>query len=79
MRAQNRLLWNVVENGPYEIRNKEEKDYNDDDWKKLDMNESAVNILHCGMNENDFSRTCTCRIVKENWDELKKYMKEHLE
>ena len=29
IRAQNRLPWNMVENGPYEIRNKNEKDYND--------------------------------------------------
>ena len=72
IRTQNRLLWNVVENGPYEIRNKEENDYNDDDWKKLDMNEIAMNILHCGMNENDFSRTCTCKTAKEIWDELEK-------
>ena len=36
------------------------------------MNEIAMNILHCGRNENDFSRTCTCKIAKEIWDELEK-------
>ena len=59
------MIWNAVENSPYEIKNKEEKDYNDDDWKKLDMNEIVTNILYCGMNENDFSRTCTYRTGKE--------------
>ena len=44
------------------------------------MNEIAMNILHYGMNENDFSRTSTCKTTKETWDELeKKHMKEHLE
>ena len=69
--AQNRLLWHVIEDGPYIIR-KEEIDYNDDDWKKLDMKEIAMNILHSGMNENDFNRTCTCKTAKEIWDELEK-------
>ena len=71
IKAQNRLLWHVIENGPYDI-NKQENDYTDDNWKKLDMNEIAMNILHCGMNENDFSRTCTCKTAKEIWDELEK-------
>ena len=71
IKAQNRLLWNVVEKGPYVIA-KDEINYTDDDWKRLDMNEIAMNILHCGMNENDFSRTCTCKTAKEIWDELEK-------
>ena len=38
IKAQNRLLWNVIEKGPYVIA-KDEINYTDDDWKKLDMNE----------------------------------------
>ena len=64
MKAQNRLLWHVIEKGPYVIV-KDESDYTNNDWKKLDVNGIAMNILHCGMNENDFSRTCTCKTIKK--------------
>ena len=79
IKVQNRLLWNVVENGPYEIRNKEENDYNDDDWKKLDMNEIAMNILYCGMNENDLIGCALVGPQNKYGMNLKKHMKEHLE
>ena len=61
-KSQHILLWNVIEKGPFTI---EENNYSEDDWKKLDMNEISINILHCGMNENDFSRTCTCKTAKQ--------------
>ena len=61
----------MIENDPYDI-NKQENDYTDDDWKKLDINEITMNILHCVMNENDFSRTYTYKTTKEIWDELEK-------
>ena len=32
------------------------------------MNEIAMNILHCGLNENDFNGTCICKTAKEIWD-----------
>ena len=49
---------------------KDENNYTNDDWKKLDLNEISMNILHCSLNENDFSRICTYIIAKQIWDEL---------
>src|SRR5262249_49472169 len=43
---------------------------NDEDLKKLDLNEIAMNILHCGLNESYFNRICTCKSTKEICDEL---------
>ena len=71
LKAQHRSLWKIIENGPYVI-DKDEKNYTDEDWKKVDMNEIATNILYCGMNENDFSNTCVCITAKQIWDELEK-------
>ena len=65
LKAQHRLLWSVVEKYPFKIEGKEEKNYLEDDWKKLDMNEITMNILHCGMNENNLSRTCICKTTKQ--------------
>ena len=64
IKAQHKLLWNVIKNGPYVI-NIDEKNYTDEDWKRVDMNEIAMNILHCGMNENNLSRTCICKTTKQ--------------
>ena len=36
------------------------------------MNEIAMNILHCGTNENDFSRIYTYITAKQIQDELEK-------
>ena len=46
LRTQNRLLWNVVENSPFTIGDKEENDYTKEESKKLDINKVAMNILH---------------------------------
>ena len=69
IKAQHRLLWKVIEDGPFVIH-KDENNYTEDDWKKLDLNEVAMNILYCGLSENDFNRICTCTTAKQIWDEL---------
>ena len=60
------MLWKGVEDGPFVIH-KDENNYTEDDWKKLDLNEVAMNILHCGLSENDFNRIYTCTIAKQIW------------
>ena len=46
--------------------------------KKLQLHETVMNILYCGMNESDFSRICTCTSAKKIWNNLEAHMKEQV-
>ena len=52
------------------VIHKDENNYTEDDSKKLDLNEVAMNILYYALSENDFNRICTCTTAKQIWDEL---------
>ena len=65
MKAQNTSLWSIVENGPIVIEGKNESSYTKAEKEKIQLNEIAMNILYCGLNESDFSRICTCNSAKE--------------
>lgn len=56
----------------HKIKGNDEKNYSEEDCRKLDLNMIAMNFLHHGMNESDFNRTYTCKTAKEIWNELKK-------
>ena len=45
IKAQQRLLWKVIEDGPFVIH-KDENNYTEDNWKKLDLNEKLVVEVH---------------------------------
>src|SRR5262249_48100815 len=70
MKARNLSSWSVIENGPIVIVGKNESNYTKAEKEKVQLNEVAMNILYCGLNESDFSRICTCISVKEIWDNL---------
>ena len=65
LKAQNTSLWSVVENGPIVIEGKNESNYTKAEKEKVQLNEIAMNILYCGLNESDFSRICTCISAKD--------------
>src|SRR5262249_39976990 len=67
---QNLSLWRVIENGPIVIGGKNESNYTKAEKEKVQLNEVAMNILYCGLNESDFSRICTCISAKDIWDNL---------
>ncbi|XP_028080258.1 uncharacterized protein LOC114281868 [Camellia sinensis] len=40
------------------------------DYKDIQLNAKAVNMLCCALNATKFNRICTCTTTKEIWDKL---------
>lgn len=86
IRSQDVRIWKVIENGnhiPTKTTSakegevsvlkqvpKGEDEYSDDDWKKVAMNDKAINFIHCALNEHDYMKISTCETAKEIWDKL---------
>ncbi|XP_052116680.1 uncharacterized protein LOC127746708 [Arachis duranensis] len=86
IRSQDVRIWKVIENGnhiPTKTTSakeegvsvlkqvpKGEDEYSDDDWKKVAMNDKAINFIHCALNEHDYMKISTCETTKEIWDKL---------
>jgi len=49
---------------------KTEEQYTQDDFAKLSKNFKAMNILYCGLNANEYNRTCSCETTNQIWDKL---------
>ena len=81
IRSQDVRIWKVIENGnhiPTKTTSakegevsvskqvpKGEDEYSDDDWKKVAMNDKAINFIHCALNEHDYMKISTCETAKE--------------
>lgn len=86
VRSQDRRIWKIVEEGDFvptkkttqkvdskdvEVEvPKSEDEWNDEDWKKVSLNDKAINFLHCALSQSDYMKISTCNTAKEIWDKL---------
>ncbi|GAV59471.1 UBN2 domain-containing protein, partial [Cephalotus follicularis] len=71
-------LWHIIVNGPrMPIRTiegvvspKPENEYNDNDFRMLQLNSKAKHVLFCAVGPNEFNRISSCDSAKEMWDLL---------
>ncbi|GAV79940.1 UBN2 domain-containing protein, partial [Cephalotus follicularis] len=71
-------LWHIIVNGPRMptrtidgvVSPKPENEYNDNDFRMLQLNSKAKHVLFCAVGPNEFNRISSCDSVKEMWDFL---------
>ncbi|GAV75344.1 LOW QUALITY PROTEIN: zf-CCHC domain-containing protein/DUF4219 domain-containing protein/UBN2 domain-containing protein, partial [Cephalotus follicularis] len=71
-------LWHIVVNGPRMptrtiegvVSLKPENEFNDNDFKMLQLNSKAKHVLFCAVGPNEFNRISSCDTAKEMWDLL---------
>ncbi|GAV78393.1 DUF4219 domain-containing protein/UBN2 domain-containing protein [Cephalotus follicularis] len=71
-------LWHIVENGPRMptrtiegvVSLKPKNEFNDNDFKMLQLNSKAKHVLFCAVGPNEFNRISSCDMAKEMWDLL---------
>ncbi|GAV65850.1 LOW QUALITY PROTEIN: UBN2 domain-containing protein, partial [Cephalotus follicularis] len=69
-------LWHIIVNGPRMptrtiegvISPKPENEYNDNDFRMLQLNSKAKHVLFCTVGPNEFNRISSCDSAKEMWD-----------
>ncbi|XP_058222936.1 uncharacterized protein LOC131332656 [Rhododendron vialii] len=71
-------LWRIIVDGPHRptktvngvVVFKEEKEWDANDVKGIELNAKAMNLLYCALDPNEFNRVSTCESAKEIWDKL---------
>ncbi|GAV78871.1 UBN2 domain-containing protein, partial [Cephalotus follicularis] len=71
-------LWHTVVNGPRMptrtiegvVSPKPENEYNDNDFRILQLNSKAKHVLFCVVGPSEFNRISSCDSAKEMWDLL---------
>ncbi|GAV82399.1 UBN2 domain-containing protein, partial [Cephalotus follicularis] len=71
-------LWHIIVNGPRMptrtidgiVSPKPENEYNDNDFRLLQLNSKAKHVLFCAVGPNEFNRISSCDSAKEMWDLL---------
>ncbi|GAV79841.1 UBN2 domain-containing protein, partial [Cephalotus follicularis] len=71
-------LWHIIVNGPRMptrridgvVSPKPENEYNDNDFRILQLNSKAKHVLFCALGPNEFNRISSCDSAKEMWDLL---------
>ncbi|GAV57970.1 zf-CCHC domain-containing protein/DUF4219 domain-containing protein/UBN2 domain-containing protein, partial [Cephalotus follicularis] len=71
-------LWHIIVNGPRMptrtiegvVSPKPENEYNDNDFRMLQLNSKAKHVLFCAVGPNEFNRISSCDSAKEMWDFL---------
>ncbi|GAV83966.1 UBN2 domain-containing protein, partial [Cephalotus follicularis] len=71
-------LWHIIVNGPRMptrtiegvVSPKPRNEYNDNDFRMLQLNSKAKHILFCAVDPNEFNRISSCDSTKEMWDLL---------
>ncbi|GAV72350.1 zf-CCHC domain-containing protein/DUF4219 domain-containing protein/UBN2 domain-containing protein [Cephalotus follicularis] len=71
-------LWHIIVNGPRiptrtiegVVSPKPENEYNDNDFRMLQLNSKAKHVLFCAVCQNEFNRISSCDSAKEMWDLL---------
>ncbi|GAV57045.1 UBN2 domain-containing protein, partial [Cephalotus follicularis] len=71
-------LWHIIVNGPRMptrtiegvVSPKPENEYNDNDFRMLQLNSKAKHVLFCAVGPNEFNRISSCDSAKETWDLL---------
>ncbi|GAV82559.1 LOW QUALITY PROTEIN: UBN2 domain-containing protein, partial [Cephalotus follicularis] len=71
-------LWYIIVNGPRMptrtiegvVSPKPENEYNDNDFRMLQLNSKAKHVLFCAVGPNEFNRISSCDSAKQMWDLL---------
>ncbi|GAV92065.1 UBN2 domain-containing protein, partial [Cephalotus follicularis] len=71
-------LWHIIVNGPRMptrtiegvVSPKPENEYNDNDFRMLQLNSKAKHVLFCAVGPNEFNRISSCDSAEEMWDLL---------
>ncbi|GAV83157.1 UBN2 domain-containing protein, partial [Cephalotus follicularis] len=71
-------LWHIIVNGPRMptrtiegvVSPKPENEYNDNDFRMLQLNSKAKHVLFCAIGPNEFNRISSCDSAKEMWNLL---------
>ncbi|GAV88518.1 UBN2 domain-containing protein, partial [Cephalotus follicularis] len=71
-------LWHIIVNGPRMptrtiegvVSPKPKNEYNDNDFRILQLNSKAKHVLFCAVGPNEFNRIYSCDSAKEMWDLL---------
>ncbi|GAV59909.1 UBN2 domain-containing protein, partial [Cephalotus follicularis] len=71
-------LWHIIVNGPRiptrtiegVVSPKPKNEYNDNDFRMLQLNSKAKHVLFCAVGPNEFNRISSCDSAKEMWDLL---------
>ncbi|GAV74107.1 LOW QUALITY PROTEIN: zf-CCHC domain-containing protein/DUF4219 domain-containing protein/UBN2 domain-containing protein, partial [Cephalotus follicularis] len=71
-------LWHIIVNGPRMptrtiegvVSPKPKNEYNDNDFRMLQLNSKAKHVLFCAVGPNEFNRISSCDSAKEMWDLL---------
>ncbi|GAV68047.1 zf-CCHC domain-containing protein/UBN2 domain-containing protein [Cephalotus follicularis] len=71
-------LWHIIINGPRMptrtidgvVSHKPENEYNDNDFRMLQLNSKAKHVLFCAVGPNEFNRISSCDSAKQMWDLL---------
>ncbi|GAV59429.1 UBN2 domain-containing protein, partial [Cephalotus follicularis] len=71
-------LWHIIVNGPRMptrtiegvVSPKPQNEYNDNDFRMLQLNSKAKHVLFCVVGPNEFNRVSSCDWTKEMWDLL---------
>ncbi|GAV80499.1 DUF4219 domain-containing protein [Cephalotus follicularis] len=71
-------LWHIIVNGPRMptrtvegvVSLKPEDEFNDNDFRILQLNSKAKHVLFCVIGPNEFNRISSCDTAKEMWDLL---------
>ncbi|VFQ72024.1 unnamed protein product [Cuscuta campestris] len=49
---------------------KDEDEYDEADFKKAQLNATAINFLYCAVNANDYQKISRCQTANEMWNKL---------
>ncbi|GAV62807.1 UBN2 domain-containing protein, partial [Cephalotus follicularis] len=71
-------LWHIIVNGPRMptrtiegvVSPKPKNEYNDNDFRMLQLNSKAKHVLFCAVGPNEFNPISSCDLAKEMWDLL---------
>ncbi|GAV68156.1 UBN2 domain-containing protein, partial [Cephalotus follicularis] len=71
-------LWHIIVNGPRMptktiegvVSPKPENEYNDNDFRMLQLNSKAKHVLFCAVGPNEFNQISSCDSAKQMWDLL---------
>lgn len=76
IKAENYQVWRVFELGDFEVTTKNEKgeplikpleEFDKDNFIKMEMNNLAKKLLHCGIGHHDHNRVVGCKTAKKKW------------
>ncbi|VFQ92078.1 unnamed protein product [Cuscuta campestris] len=78
VQSNNFKIWLAIKNGdslPMKkvgetLIPKDEDEYDESDFKKAQLNATAINFLYCAVNANDYQKISRCQTANQMWNKL---------